>query len=316
MAAPNRKNCSARNFPTIPNQQLWANQNTDSPVAIGGWWHINFESRMACKIDENGDHLPSGINHEATTMEEMLANCLPVNKWPALHLRAKPIRLMFENYGRNLIPSEDIGDNDILWESQGLNYLKHRIFFAEENACPDWKQFHIRNATWEECIFQWRRIGKVIRQFGLSCGSDQYEEYFVDAVEHNHQTRHQIYAQVANLEDIKATLTGKDNKKKRNSTNKKIKELRKNARSIPIAPKVSLNKAAPDFEIRKKLFVKTEKQKNFRYCSWCEKGMQNWQGCPCKTVWYCDETCQHKDWKKGKHKKVCSFRKKNKRRKN
>lgn len=290
---------AARNFPTIPTGQLSATHQN----SMARWWHIHSESQMIAFIDDNGDYL--------TLEQGNLENYRPT----ALQLKAKPMRLMFENYGLNFIPTEDIGDDDNLWEAQGLNYLTNRIYFVEEDACPKWKKFDTTNATWEEWFLRWRAIGKVIRQFGVQFGSDQYEEYFVDEVERNHKTRTQIYEQIQILEEKKATLTGKENKKKRNSTNKKIKELRKNARALPFAPKISLNKEAPDFQIRRKLFLETEKEKSFHHCSWCKKGMQNWKGCPCKTAWYCNEQCQLKHWKKGKHKKVCPYGKGKKRQK-
>jgi len=122
---------------------------------------------------------------------------------------------MMKNCGKNLIPSSNFVDTDPEWERKGLNYLKIRIFFAEENVCPDWPFFDIENASWEECFFQWRRVGKVIRQFGLESGSDQYEDYFIDAVEQNYGTRQEIYEQIQVLEEKNADLTGKENKKKK-----------------------------------------------------------------------------------------------------
>lgn len=287
---------SFRKFPTLPTGQLAATHQ----YSTGRWWHILSETQMVSCIDENGDYL---------------TQLTPAAEWPSLSLKAKPKRLKFENYGRNFLPTEDIcGDNDSLWEENGLKYLKLYIYFVEENACAKWKPIDMENASWDESMFAWRRVGKIMHQFGLICGSDQYEEYFLDAIEQNHKARTEIYEKIQNSEDKKATLTGKENKKKRNSTNKKIKELREKARAIPFAPKISLNKEAPDFQIRRKLFLETEKEKSFHYCSWCKKGMQNWKGCP-KTAWYCNEKCQLKHWKKGKHKNICPFGKGNKRQK-
>lgn len=241
---------SFRKFPTLPTGQLAATHQ----YSTGRWWHILSETQMVSCIDENGDYL---------------TQLTPAAEWPSLSLKAKPKRLKFENYGRNFLPTEDIcGDNDSLWEENGLKYLKLYIYFVEENACAKWKPIDMENASWDESMFAWRRV---------------------DAIEQNHKARTEIYEKIQNSEDKKATLTGKENKKKRNSTNKKIKELREKARAIPFAPKISLNKEAPDFQIRRKLFLETEKEKSFHYCSWCKKGMQNWKGCPCKTAWYCNE---------------------------
>jgi len=41
-----------------------------------------------------------------------------------------------------------------------------------------------------------------------------------------------------------------------------------------------------------------------RHCDFCEEYMETWQGCPCKTAWYCNAACQAKHWKC--HRKVCS----------
>lgn len=307
MAAPNqRENKSNPNFPEIPNGHMWNGTPPNHPT-LSGWWHINREMCMMAKIDENGDQLPSGINHEASNMEEMLANVLPMDKWPKLRLRRKSPILMRVKYNRNLLSVEDCSDNDILWEQRGLNYLKNKVFFAEENACPDWKKFDVEKASLEECIFHWRRIGKIIRQFGMQCGSDQYEDYFIDEIENNHAERKRMYEEIKSLENLKKTLPGKVNKRRRKSANKKIEELRKNARLLPYAPKILFNKGAPDFEIRRQLFSPSERKDYFRFCSFCDKGMTrgNYKRCPCKTAWYCSKKCQKKDWKKG-HKNVCT----------
>merc|ERR1719240_1668875 len=47
--------------------------------------------------------------------------------------------------------------------------------------------------------------------------------------------------------------------------------------------------------------------KSYRLCDFCDKKLKNWKSCPCKLAYYCNKTCQRKDFKHHSETTACEI---------
>jgi hypothetical protein len=97
------------------------------------------------------------------------------------------------------------------------------------------------------------------------------------------------------------SLVGRKFKHKRNKLNRQIKELKDKRLEVFEALIKSCMKVDKNSQkFKNKEFGHSKKHLKWytptRFCSHCKKRMTEWSGCPCKTAWYCDETCQRGNW--------------------
>jgi len=130
-----------------------------------------------------------------------------------------------------------------------------------------------------------------------TCGKIPLEEMFCRTED--------ISGQIGSLTLQLKSLVGRKFKHKRNKLNRQIKTLKDKR----LEEHKAVLKACLKVDKNSQMFKNEHSKKNLqwytpaRFCSHCKKRMTKWSGCPCKTAWYCDETCQRENW--SLHKKSC-----------